>query len=94
MNSDLCPTCENSRMVPHPNTDRAELVRVRCPDCFVITEGIGEKYLANSSACPWCRGSLYADSAPDVDEGTAIQEICCLECGRTWRDVYRLEKMI
>ena len=89
-----CATCENSRLVLHPDTDKAESVNIRCPDCSEITEAIHAKYLANPSICPWCGGALEAYSAPEVDEGVVTQEIDCLECGRSWQDVYHLVKIL
>jgi len=79
--------------VPHPDTDKSKYENIRCPDCNQITDEIQKKYLANPAACPWCDGDIQADAAADVDEGIATQDIDCLECGRSWQDMYRLEKL-
>ena len=96
MNSDLtdCVRCGDSRFVPHPDTKKADFVVIACPECSQITEAIRSKYLADPTVCPWCGGPIQADSAPDVDEGKATQEIDCLGCGRAWHDVYRLVNLI
>jgi len=93
-NLDQCATCDNARLVPHPDLDKAESLVIPCPDCSQITRAIRRKYLAAPSACPWCGGAIQADAAPDVDEaGVATQEIDCTECNRRWCDLYRLLDM-
>jgi predicted RNA-binding Zn-ribbon protein involved in translation (DUF1610 family) len=94
LNLDQCATCDNSRLVPHPDPERAESLVIPCPDCSQITRSIRKKYLAAPSACPWCGGAIQADAAPEVVEaGVATQEIDCTECNRRWCDVYRLSDM-
>jgi hypothetical protein len=94
LNLDQCATCDNSRLVPHPDPERAESLVIPCPDCSQITLSIRKKYLAAPSACPWCGGAIQADAAPEVVEaGVATQEIDCTECNRRWCDVYRLSDM-
>ncbi len=90
---DQCRTCDNSRLVPHPELDIAGQVNIPCPDCSQITTAIRQKHLADPTVCPWCGGGLHGDSAPEVDEGVATQEIECTECNRSWCDVYRLSGM-
>ena len=93
-NLDQCATCDNARLVPHPDPDRAESLVIPCPDCSQITRRIRRKYLAAPSGCPWCGGAIQADAASDVNEaGVATQEIDCTECSRRWCDVYRLTDM-
>ena len=93
-NLDQCATCNNARLVPHPDLDKAESLVIPCPDCSQITRAICRKYLAAPSACPWCGGAIQADAAPDVDDaGVATQEIDCTECNRRWCDLYRLLDM-
>ena len=92
-NLDQCATCDNARLVPHPDADRAESTVIGCPDCSQITSPIRRNYLADPTACPWCGGAVQADAAPDVDEGFATQEIDCTECNRRWCDMYRLVDM-
>lgn len=53
-NLDQCATCNNARLVPHPDLDKAESLVIPCPDCSQITKAIRKKYLAAPSACPWC----------------------------------------
>jgi len=92
-NLDQCGTCDNARVVPHPDQDKAESLVIPCPDCSQITRPIRRKYLADPTACPWCGGAIQADAAPDVDEGVVTQEIDCTECNRRWFDLYRLADM-
>ena len=93
-NLDQCATCNNARVLPHPDLDKAESLVIPCPDCSQITKAIRKKYLAQPSACPWCGGAIQADAALDVDEaGVATQEIDCPECNRRWCDLYRLFDM-
>ena len=93
-NLDQCATCDNARLVPRPDLDRAESLVVPCPDCSQITRAIRKKYLAAPTACPWCGGAIQADAALDVDEaGIATQEIDCTECNRRWCDLYCLFDM-
>ncbi len=92
-NLDQCATCDNARLVAHPDPDRAESLVIACPDCSQITRPIRKQYLADPSACPWCRGASKADAAPEVDDGVVTQEIDCTECGRRWCDLYQLTDM-
>jgi transcription elongation factor Elf1 len=92
-NVDQCATCDNVRLVPHPDADRAESPVIPCPNCSQITRPIRRKYLADPTTCPWCGGAIQADAAPDVDEGVVTQEIDCTECNRRWFDLYRLADM-
>ncbi|SRR6266700_3847250 len=90
---DPCATCDNARLVPHPDADRAESTVIGCPDCSQITSPIRRYYLADPTACPWCGGAIQAAAALDVDEGVVTQEIDCTECKRRWREFYRLADM-
>jgi len=55
-NLDQCATCNNARVLPHPNLDKAESLVIPCSACSQITKAIRKKYLAAPSACPWCGG--------------------------------------
>src|SRR6266700_3260196 len=68
-------TCDNARLVPHPDADRAESTVIGCPDCSQITSPIRRYYLADPTACPWCGGAIQAAAALDVDEGVVMQEL-------------------
>ena len=47
---------------------------------------------ARGAVCPFCGSEhIYADSAPDVDEGECRQSVQCLDCAEQWTDVYRLQ---
>src|ERR1700694_5058412 len=74
-----CAVCDNSRVVPHPDPEKANSLNVPCLDCSRITKTIRGKYLANPTECSWCRGTIQADAAPDVDEGIVTQEIDCTQ---------------
>lgn len=88
-----CARCDDSRLVPHPDPDKAEFRNIPCPDCSNITLAICKRYLAKPTACPWCGGAIQANSPLDVDVGTGVQNINCTECNRKWCDVYRLADM-
>ena len=48
-------------------------------------------YIRNGGQmCLFCRGESLQGGFIHVEEGRAFQQICCLECERTWQDVYRL----
>src|SRR5258708_24024092 len=87
---DQCRTCDNSRLVPHPELDIAGQVNIPCPDCSQITTAIRQKHLADPTVCPWCGGGLHGDSAPGVEEGAPTPRVACTERNRRWADVYLL----
>jgi uncharacterized protein with PIN domain len=55
----------------------------------VLTEEQIKKYKdAGGVICPYCGGDIEGVHAPDVDGGTASQEVHCIACGKTWWDKY------
>lgn len=50
------------------------------------------KYAAGAGvSCPFCgSGDLEVLEGPQVDGACCWQEVECLDCHKTWRDVYRL----
>jgi len=47
-------------------------------------------YLRHGSCCPYCGSISITGESVDIDGTGAWQEVDCQECGRRWRDVYRL----
>lgn len=49
------------------------------------------EYVRNGGVkCPFCRSkSIYGDSV-EIDAGSAWQRITCVDCDRSWNDVYSL----
>ena len=48
-------------------------------------------YLAHHGAkCPDCLSTNITAERLDVDGGTAMGDVTCLECKVTWQDVYKL----
>ena len=48
-------------------------------------------YIRNAGQmCPFCSGESLQGGFIHVDDGRAFQQVSCLECERTWQDVYRL----
>ncbi len=40
--------------------------------------------------CPQCRGTQFDCDSIDIDGKYATQDINCLNCGFSWRDIYVL----
>ena len=47
-------------------------------------------YLQRGGYCPYCRSESVTGESVDIDSPSATQEVSCQNCGRTWRDIYRL----
>ncbi len=47
-------------------------------------------YLRRGASCPYCRSESITGESVDIEGRHASQEVGCQECGRTWRDIYRL----
>ena len=56
-----------------------------------MTDEQREQYLAcHGLRCPWCRSEMIEGDSVEVDSGHASQEVHCVDCGREWRDIYKL----
>ena len=41
--------------------------------------------------CPYCEsGNVNGDGFVETDSGCAWQKVDCLDCGKSWRDLYTL----
>ena len=50
-----------------------------------------EAYLRSGGTfCPYCKGTAIQGGAVDIDNGIALQGMSCLDCDKSWTDVYRL----
>lgn len=50
-----------------------------------------QDYVRNGGEkCPYCGGIIEGIHAPNVDAGSASQEVACIDCGKDWIDVYQL----
>ncbi|HCE42884.1 MAG TPA: hypothetical protein DET40_05000 [Lentisphaeria bacterium] len=47
-------------------------------------------YLRHGGKCPYCGSESITGESVDIEGTGASQEVSCKECGRSWRDVYRL----
>lgn len=47
-------------------------------------------YLRHGSTCPYCGSNAITGDSVDIEGSGAWQEVYCQECGRRWRDIYRL----
>lgn len=51
-----------------------------------------EEYVAKGGVrCPFCESHGLTGLGFDVTSGLATQEIVCIECGASWRDIYVLD---
>jgi len=60
---------------------------------FMEVERMKQFYLRNKgNKCPYCRGDqLDTPSCIETfDDSSAIQNVKCTKCGKTWRDRYIL----
>jgi transcription elongation factor Elf1 len=48
------------------------------------------QYIKNPTVCPSCQGKDVSGGPVEVDAGTAWQEVTCLACEATWKDLYKL----
>jgi hypothetical protein len=50
-----------------------------------------ERHLATGASCPFCAEEVnITGESVDIDGNLASQQVSCQQCGRTWRDIYRL----
>ena len=47
-------------------------------------------YLRRGASCPYCRSESITGDSVDIEGNRASQEVSCQNCGKTWRDIYRL----
>ena len=48
-------------------------------------------YLKSGFAhCPYCKSNNISGDGIDIESDYAIQEVTCYDCGRSWRDHYKL----
>ena len=47
-------------------------------------------YLGNYHYCPACGDWQTEGGSVSIEEGLALQQVSCLNCNATWRDVYVL----
>jgi len=52
-----------------------------------------KKYLLADTRCPYCGSNDISGGFVEIDSGEANQKIDCMDCGKRWRDVYRLVDM-
>ena len=55
-----------------------------------LTASRKRSYLRHGSTCPYCGSDAITGGSVDIEGAGASQEVSCQECGRSWRDVYRL----
>lgn len=48
-------------------------------------------YMKDSSKCPRCRSSSYEGGSVEIEDGGAVQNCSCIECGLMWTDTYMLK---
>ena len=54
-----------------------------------------EAYMeSNGLVCPFCRAGSIQGGFVEIETGKALQEMSCLECEKTWQDVYKLVDVI
>lgn len=53
-------------------------------------EGILEKYLENSNACPFCGSENIEGTIIDYLEA----EIVCCSCGKSWLEIHKIEGIL
>ncbi len=55
-----------------------------------LTAARKRSYLRHGGGCPYCRSESVTGESVDIDGNAVSQEVSCQDCGRTWRDIYRL----
>ena len=56
-----------------------------------LTQSDKRKYLkANGQYCPFCKSVYISGSAVNIDGDSAIQDVKCTDCNKTWCDIYKL----
>jgi hypothetical protein len=59
-----------------------------------LTKEQAKRYFeSNGTQCPFCDSDQIAGDEIDIDGGVAGQDVRCNECGRSWRDNYRLSSI-
>ena len=57
----------------------------------ILTEEQKKKYLENGWAkCPFCESEDISGDSIDIEANEAWQNVSCSDCGKSWRDVYKL----
>ena len=60
-----------------------------------LTEEARQQYVQDGGVhCPYCGSADIEGSSLEVDGGSTIQKIYCLDCDREWTDVYQLTGII
>ncbi len=76
-----------------------QLLRLMCdiphggqmPENKKLTKKQVKRHLATGSSCPFCMEEVnITGESVDIEGNRASQQVACQECGRTWRDIYRL----
>lgn len=49
-----------------------------------------KEYLEAPNHCPFCDSDQVTGDAVEVQHLHAYQPVSCLDCGKTWEDVYQL----
>jgi hypothetical protein len=57
-----------------------------------LTQDAVEHYVRTTDHCPFCQSENIQAGAEDRPDGTTTltQDVECLDCGREWREVYRV----
>lgn len=49
------------------------------------------EYVENGKGkCPWCESDQITGDSVVIDEGMALQDCTCDDCGAGWTDIYKL----
>jgi len=60
-----------------------------------LTKTQVQDYVRNGGEkCPYCGGIIEGLFAPVVDGGSALQQVGCIDCGKTWSDIYTLVTLV
>lgn len=51
---------------------------------------IDEYIESRGTHCPFCKGNMIEGGAVDIENGYALQGMSCLDCNKSWTDIYRL----
>ena len=56
---------------------------------MTLTNGQIDKYLVDSTRCPFCGSDQLEYQSFDMESNTVYQEIFCVDCENEWQDLYQ-----
>ncbi len=83
LQQDYCPVCQEGLENGYEHANRTS----------TLSDAEQAAYKANATRCPACGSSNLHGYSFDVEGGSAYQPIDCRDCGSSWVDAYRFDRI-